>query len=128
VKINVKEARRLMEALDHLRQAVAIAETLSTSSDSVRLNQLALERCIEIADEALQRESSFAAVKIETSLALRLSKLRYLIGRDYQMVDPVAIRETVLEVFPKLIRKIEPAEKRLYRAAELEPPPPGGSQ
>jgi hypothetical protein len=64
VKIGVKEARRLLEALDHLRQAVG-------------------------------------------------------------MVDPIAIRKTVLEIFPNLIKKIKSAEKMLYRVAELQPPPGG---
>ncbi len=41
------------------------------------------------------------------------------------MVDPIAIRKTVLEIFPNLIKKIKSAEKMLYRVAELQPPPGG---
>jgi uncharacterized protein with HEPN domain len=119
VKISIKQARRLLDALDHLRRALTIAQ--GARLDQVK--QLAMERCIEIADETLQTESSFAAAKIENDLALKLSKLRYLLGRDYHVVDPVAIRDTVLEIFPKLIRKIESSEKKLHRAAKLVPLP-----
>jgi hypothetical protein len=119
VKISIKAARRVLEALDYLRQALKIAKR--SKLDDV--GQLAMERCIELADEALQRESAHAAVDIEEGLVLSLSKLRYLLGRDYHVVDPVVIRDTVLEVFPKLIRKIEASEKALQRAAELKLPP-----
>jgi uncharacterized protein with HEPN domain len=116
VKISAKEARRLLDALAHLRRALKIAET--SKLDEVK--QLAMERCIEIADEALQSESSYAAANFEKSLILSLSKLRYLLGRDYHIVDPIAVRDTVLEVFPKLIRKIESHEDMLQKSAELK--------
>jgi len=123
VNIERKEARHLLDALTHLRKAVAIAQIATRSEPGADdMRQLAIERCIEIADEAFQRSGS-AAEQIDHELQLHLSSLRHFISRDYNQVNPEILRRTVARDVPRLVEKIESLEGQLYEIAELEKPP-----
>jgi uncharacterized protein with HEPN domain len=121
VNIGKKEARHLLDALIYLRKAVVIVRTQQDEVSSVE--QLALERCIEIADEAFQRAEPLPLGDVEESLRLGLSRLRQQISREYDFVEPRALRKTVLTDFPRLIGKLELLEDELLKIAKIKRPP-----
>ena len=129
MNIGEKEARHLLDVLIYVRKAIIIAQTITGSgTEYEEMRQLALERCIEIIDEAFQHAGRDAAGQIDESLQLNLSQLRYLVSRDYHQVNPEVLRRAAVQMLPELVRRIEPLEDELYRIGRLEKPPISGPQ
>jgi len=122
--VDAKQARRLLDILNYSRKAVSIAsgvELVALRKDETR--KLALERCFEVIGEAARHVTPETAAKVGGLPLDKMRGMRNLISHDYLRVQPADVLRTAQVNLPLVLQQLEPLEKDLCLAANLQLPP-----
>jgi len=121
--LNPKQARRLLDVLNYARKVVQYSKGIELApflTDEMR--QLTLERCFEVIGEASRHLTPETVAQIGGLPLEKMRGLRNLISHDYHSVEAPVILRIAQQNVPLLVEQIEPYEKQLYVAANLEFP------
>jgi len=123
-ELDAKQARRLLDILNYSRKPVSFAagvESVAFRKDEMR--KLALERCFEVIGEAARHVTPESAAKVGGLPLDKMRGMRNLISHDYLRVEPADVLRTAQVNLPLLLQQLEPIEKDLCLAANLQVPP-----